>query len=190
MNQAADNQLLVKALKSGDTRVVQQVYAQCFPMVAAYVQANSGTVEDAEDVFQEAWLVLLGKIKNPDFTLTSLVSTYVFSVAKNIWLHTLRTKRTKASALGNSVAVENIMLEQSNEAPQPEPEILVQNWLQKITKNCQAILTSLFLNNTPMSRLMQTMGWKNKHTAANQKYKCLQQMKTTALQEVHSSSKK
>jgi hypothetical protein len=34
------------------------------------------------------------------------------------------------------------------------------------------------------------MGWKNKHTAANQKYKCLQQMKTTALQEAESGGKK
>jgi hypothetical protein len=28
-----------------------------------------------------------------------------------------------------------------------------------------------------MSSLMQKMGWKNKHTAANQQYKCLQQVK-------------
>lgn len=190
MSQAADNQLLIQALKNGDASTVKQVYHRCFPMVAAYVQANSGNKEDVEDVFQEAWMVLLHKVKEPDFVLTSLISTYVFSIAKNIWLHKLRTQKRHLAAVEENTYLAYDFVEETHQLQPPEAENLVQNWLQKITKNCQVILTSLFINNMPMNRLMQTMGWKNKHTAANQKYKCLQQMKNTAMQDINDGSKK
>jgi len=49
--------------------------------------------------------------------------------------------------------------------------------LLKITRNCQNILRALFFYEEPMDKLMAKMGWKNKHTAGNQKHKCIQQIK-------------
>ena len=51
------------------------------------------------------------------------------------------------------------------------------SWLSKITINCQKVLNSIFIKNTPVEKMMEMMGWKNKHTAANQQYKCIQQLK-------------
>ena len=50
-------------------------------------------------------------------------------------------------------------------------------WLSKITANCQRILKTIFFYNEPMDNLLKKLGWKNKHTAANQQYKCIQQVK-------------
>jgi hypothetical protein len=36
----------------------------------------------------------------------------------------------------------------------------------------------------PLEQLMKKMGWKNKHTASNQKYKCIQMLKKQVAKEV------
>ena len=61
--------------------------------------------------------------------------------------------------------------------PQPTKEENFTSWFTKITVNCQRILKAIFFYKEPMGSLMQKMGWKNKHTAANQQYKCIQQVK-------------
>ena len=53
----------------------------------------------------------------------------------------------------------------------------VQRWLYRVTENCQRILKAIFFYQEPMENLIVRMGWKNKHTAANQKYKCIEQVK-------------
>jgi hypothetical protein len=60
---------------------------------------------------------------------------------------------------------------------EPTKEEKVASWLTKITEHCQRILKAIFFYKEPMGSLMQKMGWKNKHTAANQQYKCIQQVK-------------
>jgi hypothetical protein len=54
----------------------------------------------------------------------------------------------------------------------------------KITRHCQNILKALFFYEVPMDNLMVKMGWKNKHTASNQKHKCIQQIKNVKEKEV------
>lgn len=50
-------------------------------------------------------------------------------------------------------------------------------WMQKVTKHCQWIIHSIYFLQHSMEVVMTKMGWKNKHTASNQKYKCVQMLK-------------
>ena len=60
MQPLADDILLVQ-LKAGDSDSFQLLYKIYFPSVASYIKRNMGNTEDAEDIFQEAILVLLQK---------------------------------------------------------------------------------------------------------------------------------
>lgn len=57
------DQHLLNGLRAGDTKSVTFLYAECYPHVARYVTKNSGTDQDAEDIFQETIVVLLKKNK-------------------------------------------------------------------------------------------------------------------------------
>jgi len=133
-----------------------------------------GTSEDAEDIFQEAIIVLLQKVRQPDFVLTASLKTFLYAIAKNLWLKRLRgSRRLSLADFEKSLAEPEIFdfaLEESREEQ-------VSTWLGRVTKNCQRILKALFYSNEPMDSLLKKMGWKNKHTAANQQYKCIQQVK-------------
>jgi hypothetical protein len=73
--------------------------------------------------------------------------------------------------------------EESTEPQEKSHEEKLQTWLGRITENCQQILKAIFFYQEPIESLMEKLGWKNKHTAANQQYKCIQQVKKEKLRE-------
>jgi len=167
---------LLEQLRTGENTAFDHLYSSCFPSIVHYIRQNNGSEQDAEDIFQEAVIVLLGKIRQPGFILTSSLKTYLFSIAKNLWLKELRRVRLMA------VSNELFSPEVPDHTTEPEDHSMqkLSGWLKKITAYCQRILSALFYHNIPMDRLMLKMGWKNKHTAAQQKYKCLQQIEKQA----------
>lgn len=175
MQPISDNTLLDQ-LKNEDNASFEILYKFNFPPIAAYITRNFGNTEDAEDIFQEAIIVLLHKVRQTDFVLTSSLKTYLFAIAKNLWLKRLRDNKLIPvdSFEKYKDESETFAFELQSE---PGKEEKVTSWLAKITENCQRILRAIFFYKEPMASLMQKMGWKNKHTAANQQYKCIQQLK-------------
>jgi RNA polymerase sigma factor (sigma-70 family) len=174
--QNVTDSLLVDKLKTDDNASFGLLYKFYFPTIASYIKQNNGNKEDAEDVFQEAIIVLMRNVKQPDFVLTAALKTYLYAIAKNIWLKRMRSNRL--------ISVEDFeKYERESETffveinPEKSREEKVTSWLTKITEKCQRILKAIFFYQEPMDNVMEKMGWKNKHTAANQQYKCIQQVK-------------
>lgn len=179
MQTISDNTLLDQ-LKSEESSSFELLYEFYFPSVASYIKQNLGNNEDAEDIFQEAIIVLLQKVRQSDFVLTSSLKTYLYSVAKNLWLKRLRDNKIRVVNDEFSLTAYGIETENFEFEPEVSREEKVENWLQKITRNCQNILKAIFFYEQPMESLMVIMGWKNKHTASNQKHKCIKQLKNRA----------
>jgi len=174
--QPIPDKTLLENLKNEDNASFEVLYKFYFPPVAAHISRQMGSIADAEDIFQEAIIVLLQKIRQTDFVLTSSLKTYLFAIASKLWLKRLRDNKL--------VPVNNFEKYQQESEPfafelqaEPVKEEKLMLWLTKITANCQRILKAIFFYREPMSSLMKRMGWKNKHTAANQQYKCIQQVK-------------
>jgi RNA polymerase sigma factor (sigma-70 family) len=174
MQTISDNTLLDK-LKTEDSSSFGLLYKFYFPSIESYIKQNLGNSEDAEDIFQETIIVLLQKVRQPDFVLTSSLKTYLYAVAKNLWLKRLRDNKMKI--VDSELSLKNYATETFEIETEKSREEKVENWLLKITRNCQNILKALFFYEVPMNNLMVKMGWKNKHTASNQKHKCIQQIK-------------
>jgi RNA polymerase sigma factor (sigma-70 family) len=176
MQPPSSDRAMLANLLDEDNNSFDVFYRTYFPVVDSYVRKNRGQVEDAEDVFQETILVLLHNIRRPGFVLTSSLKTYVYAIAKNLWLKRLRDNKLMLATelLDGQPASDIIEIERDSEI---SDEQKVLGWLERITENCQRILRALFFHQEPMENLMVKMGWKNKHTAANQKYKCLEQVK-------------
>lgn len=172
------DQELILQLKAGDRHAATAIYQQYFPMVAAYVQQHNGHPADAEDVFQEVMLVLVQKIQSPEFTLTASLKTYLYAIARNCWCKSLRDNRLLlpgTAAMPEDAGMPDLF-------PEPPATTRIQGWLARITVNCKRIIKALFFHQQSIALLAQKMGWKNKHTADNQKYKCLQQLRKAALE--------
>ena len=80
------DQSLLIALRKSDPAAFELLYRQYYRMVAK--QANDYRLpdEEIEDLFQEVLLVLVQKVRTPEFELTAKLSTYLFAVARNLLL--------------------------------------------------------------------------------------------------------
>jgi len=168
--------VLLQMLRRDEGISFKMLYSVGFPIISGYITTNAGTKEDAEDVFQEAIIVLWKKIRNPDFELTCSLKTFLFAIAKNIWLNRLRAKKKGTVYHLDAVVnqVEDYVAEVYEESKQEEK---LQVWLQSVTQHCQWLITTFYYLQHPMEKIMEKMGWKNMHTASNQKYKCVQMLK-------------
>lgn len=83
---------IINALKAGEERGFEEVYRRYFRLAASFIQNNNGDSSDAEDIFQEMLFILVKKMRSPDFQLTAKLSTYIFSIIRNLWLQRLRKK--------------------------------------------------------------------------------------------------
>ena len=177
--QNTSDESLIKELKTENNAAFELLYKFHFPSVANYIKQNTGNLEDAEDIFQEVIVVLLQKIRNPTFILTASLKTYLLAIAKNLWLKRLRDNKLivgeEINSFSNFPDEDGIFTFEL--LPEKSKQQQVQTWLEKITENCKQVLKAIFIFKEPMDSLMVKMGWKNKHTAANQKYKCMEQIK-------------
>ncbi|MGO4291108.1 RNA polymerase sigma factor [Chitinophaga sp. RAB17] len=177
--QTIPDNTLVDQLKNEDAGAFERLYRLYSPSIFTYVTQHNGTTADAEDIFQEAMIVLLQKVRQTDFILSSSLKTYLFAIARNLWLKRLRdNKLVPVDNLEHYLPDSGVAMFELQRPPDREEKVMA--WLTKITANCQRILKAIFFYKEPMSSLMKKMGWKNKHTAANQQYKCIQQVKNKA----------
>ena len=91
-------------LRQGDDAAFEQLYKLYFRQAAAFVLANSGSEQDARDVFQEALLVLYKKTRDSNFSLKSDPGAYLYAVVRNLWLYRLRSRRTNPEVLTGETA--------------------------------------------------------------------------------------
>ncbi|MFD1140422.1 RNA polymerase sigma factor [Larkinella insperata] len=177
MNCICDHSLL-ELLRAGDTAAYEWVYKKYYPTVARFIQRNRGNEGDAEDIFQESVILLHQKVTAPEFELTATLKTFLFSIARNLWLKKLRDEKLVTIPDDQLMALQDthdLTVEDTDSAELQHERLSA--WMARITGHCQRVIKSIYFSHEPMDHLMLTMGWKNRHTAVNQKYKCIQQLK-------------
>ncbi|WP_338868252.1 sigma-70 family RNA polymerase sigma factor [Spirosoma sp. SC4-14] len=173
-NRHPDDSTLLVNIQLRERVAYEFLYRYIYPSIARYVQKNNGNRADAEDLFQETLLALVENVKQPGFQLRSSLKTYLFSIARNLWLKRLRQQQP--DLIDDFSPFESL----TDTLPNDSREGLLTNWLSKVSPMCRLLLKALFYENQPIAQLMLRMGWKNKHTADNQKYKCVQQIRKVA----------
>lgn len=160
-------------LRAGDRQQVESLYDQCFGMIANWIVKNSGTQKDAEDVFQDALVSLYQRAREPDFNLTCKLSTFVFSVAKNIWLYRLRTKgRHVATDFGVDDTLPQGDMQLADELIETaDQEHVYQRNFDKLSALCKQILT-LFFNGYSMQEITRQMELTSDNATRKKKYHC------------------
>ena len=86
-------QQIIKGIATGDKKTLTAFYTHNFPAVKAYVQLNKGKLEDAEDVFQEALVLIYQKLNEGELQLRTSIHAYCFGICKNIWRNRLKANK-------------------------------------------------------------------------------------------------
>ena len=86
-------QQIIKGIATGDKKTLTAFYTHNFPAVKAYVQLNKGKLEDAEDVFQEALVLIYQKLNKGELQLRTSIHAYCYGICKNIWRNRLKANK-------------------------------------------------------------------------------------------------
>jgi len=170
--------ILLKGLARSDKKSVEEIYKHNFNLIQALIVNNSGTADDAKDIFQEAMVVLYEKARSGSFELNCQIRTYLYSVAKRLWLKRLQQSNKFVSDFGDdgmaSVAVEDDLTE--HQEKDTEYELMYQS-INKLGEPCKSLLEAVYFQKKSMQDIADGFGYTNAENAKTQKYKCLMRLK-------------
>ena len=98
----------MEGIMKADNAAVKAIYQLALLSVISWEKENSGTEDDARDVFQEALMALFRKLESGDFTLTCTLKSFLRIMCRNLWLGKLRNKHRQMKPLEN---VEEVSLD-------------------------------------------------------------------------------
>jgi len=136
---------IIQGLKSGESYAVKFLAREFLPVISYFISKNSGSEEDAKDVFQDALFIVIEKINNNDFDVQGALSTYLFAICKHLWLieldrqkaaknyllrHLIEAKEIDTSELVDTVFYENVFRQCFNAMDEISQKILKMYWME------------------------------------------------------------
>lgn len=177
MSNPSQEKQLLNGLANEDRAIIEQIYRENFPMIQSLVLNNNGSGDDAADIFQESMIVLFEKAKSPEFELNCLIKTYLYSVARRLWLKKLQQMQRfgrASDALVETVSVEeDIETHDQNQLKFNMMDVA----MSKIGEPCKSLLEAYYIHKKPMLQIAREFGYTNADNAKTQKYKCLVRLK-------------
>ncbi|MCC6182408.1 MAG: sigma-70 family RNA polymerase sigma factor [Bacteroidia bacterium] len=168
----------IEGLKQSDDVVLRALYKKYYNLVLKYVVNNSGDNQAAADVYQDTIIVLYETVQKPHFQLNCQLQTFIYSVAKRLWLKQLRNKGqlTRLNSEEEDEVVD--VSEELTEHLQKEADIKKMNdSLENLGEPCSTLLKDFYVHKLSMEEISEKFGYTNADNAKTQKYKCLQRLK-------------
>lgn len=164
---------IIRGLRKRDNDVIQFIYRENFGMVSSMILKNSGSDDDSEDVFQEALIIVFKRLREePGFELTSTFSTFLYSVARLIWLKKIREdKKMKVTELKREME-EFIEFEEPPPVQDKDLRMAVyQRNLILIPEDCQKILV-LTGQNISAKEIAEKLGFRSDTYVRKRRHFC------------------
>lgn len=163
--------------RSDNDRAFKYFYQDFYSIIEKNILANSGDEQDAEDIFQDGLIVLYHQIKKNQLHLTCSLSTYFYSICRNLWLKRLR-KSSRVVELSDTlqqyVAVEESHLKTLEKT---EEKKMVASFLDQLNESCRQILFYFYFEKIRMTEIAERMGLSGEQVAKNKKASCMKKLK-------------
>ena len=179
--------LIVEAIKNNDQGVLKRIYQENYKKIEIHIVNNSGSIPQAKDLYQEAFLAMYQRVKLDKFLPTgeTALQGYLFTIAKNKWTDYLRSSQYKKTQ-GISEGIEaNMASEISNDEDSEVDEEqakmdLTMDAFARLGTECKELLTLFYFKKKSMRDISEEKNL-GEASARNKKYRCIQRLKELAL---------
>jgi RNA polymerase sigma factor (sigma-70 family) len=155
---------ILELIGQGDEKVLDYLYKKHYRMMVRLVLDNSGTEDEAKDVFQDALVVFWQKAASRKLVLTSKISTYLYSVCQNLWRKELDKKRRFSSEVVDGETYQSLEDEERLK--------VVMDCIAELGDVCRKLLTYHYFDGMSMTDISKKLNFANTDTAKTKKYKC------------------
>ena len=170
---------LVANLRSGGRmdETIKAIYRDYFNALSWYVMNNSGSRQDAEDVFQEVVISFIELVQKNKFRGESTVKTFLFSLNRHAWLNELKRRgRALAREEKYEKGQEETVTDVSHAIVDRESKQQLMDLIAQLGEACKKILVLFYYENLSMKEMLDALEYENEQVVRNKKYKCMKQL--------------
>ncbi|RTQ46887.1 sigma-70 family RNA polymerase sigma factor [Hymenobacter gummosus] len=162
------------ALLADRAATLTQLYRRTFPAVERHVRRHGGTAADAQDVFQDALIVLYEKALAETLTLTATPGTFLVAVSRNLWRRELQRRGQHPTAELTEAHFDELPADESEAAP----ALAVLDYVQQLGEKCRSLLIGFYYHRQPLEQLAAAHQYGSVRSATVQKFKCLERLRS------------
>jgi RNA polymerase sigma factor (sigma-70 family) len=162
-----DSEILAR-IRQGDEGALDYLYKKNYKMMTKMVINNSGSEDEAKDIYQDALIVFWQKAVSGNLVLSSKISTFIYSICQNLWRKELERKSKLSNEEKDNPEI--------NDVDRRERIEIINTSISKLGETCRKILTYYYFDNLSMSDIAEKMGFANADTAKTKKYKCKKEL--------------
>ncbi len=157
---------LIEGIRKGSDVSVNYLYDSFFDIIKSYVLKNSGTVDDAYDIFQDTLMVLFKKIQSNNLKESTDIKRYIIGISRNLWHEQLRKKKKDAD-------IEPELTDEFDpfDLLDTPLEQIVQRSFLKLKPECRKVL-EMSIMDKDYSDIAMVMDYKSEEYARRKKYLC------------------
>ncbi len=165
---------LIQSIRNGDNdKVLEYLYKDPLRKIRKFILNNSGTLDDADDVFQDAIMVLFHYVKTGKYKEEYELDGFLFRVAKNAWIDLARKRQKviKKELQGFDLSDGSDVLK---DMISEERLSTFHTLFNQLEENCRRILSFVIFDKKSMKEIASIMGFKDEKVSKNQHYRCKQ----------------
>ena len=168
------DQGIIEYLRSNRYQKALNGLYHVLPSVKKYIVANSGSADDAKDIFQDALVILYKKAQTTDFVLSVPLKTFLQAIVKNLWLQELR-RRNKMPLDSTPSDIVDVEPEEGKDFD------LATAAFNLLGEKCRQLLILFYFKKKSFREIASALSFGDEKTAKNQKYRCIQKAKENYL---------
>jgi RNA polymerase sigma factor (sigma-70 family) len=190
-----NNTKIILQLQGGNQeRAFSRLY-KYFPKVEKHILINSGSKEEALDIFQDGLIVLYKKVQDMPSDSPIKVDGFLINTCKLLWSNELRKKKVRKNS-GEEGLAEAASTQFTGEHD-AEIELLIEKEakfktidrvLTKLGEKCKNVLEAFYYKNFSMDQIAKKFGYKTVQSAKTKKYKCMEHARSLASTEFNADN--
>lgn len=162
--------------KSHHDLVLRFIYQGNFTKVISFVQKNGGSEEQGQDIFQDAIVIFYKKVKNKEFRGSSSVSTFLYGIARNLWLQALRKGKLN-EPFDENVKVGSYEINEEFGDVKISNSAVLDTLMMQIGKGCRELLVEYYYHNQSTEDIRRNLGLGSEQATRNKIYRCMQKVR-------------
>ena len=166
------DQRILELMEQGDEQVLVAVYRANEKMVVSFITRNSGTARDAEDLLQEAVVILWERVRAGGFERSAKLSTFLFAIVKNLWFRRLARMRKEIPTEIDPEMIADGKLSALDELIESEETERIRSAMKRIGEPCHTLLLLFYWEELSTEQIALRMGFANADTVKSKKYQC------------------
>lgn len=167
---------IFKGIQQKDNQTFLHLYQTYKDRIISMVHKNSGTEEDAMDIFQEGIIALWTNIEKGKYQLqeNAKIGTYLFALCRNIWISRLRKRKVTKEIDSDTDLLETTDIHALEEEYEKVNQLT--QLINRLGDACQKLLQLFYYDKSSLKDIATVMGITEK-TAKNNKYRCMQNLR-------------